>query len=213
MNLRRVKSNSISGFTLFEILVVLAIVTGLFAIAAGQLRRPTESVKSVSRDLSVLVKEVRHTARMQGVTYRLALQMGKDSKYWVERASAPVPLSELLRKTDDESRSLSEKPPPALFEKADKPLKKEVKLPSRLQFISFESVLSPKQDSGPTSSNSPSGEANVRYLHFSPEGQVEEAALQIGDGKNLIWTLLFNPATGQAGIVEKATTLEEAKQF
>jgi general secretion pathway protein H len=52
----------------------------------------------------------------------------------------------------------------------------------------------------------------MAYIHFFPEGFVEAAAVQITNGKSLTWTLVFNPVTGQADIIEQARALKDIQR-
>jgi general secretion pathway protein H len=79
--------------------------------------------------------------------------------------------------------------------------RKEQVLPSGLRFASLETA----NMKSPITSG-------TAYIHFFPEGFVEAAALQITDGKKLTWTLVFNPLTGQAEIVEKAQSLKDIQR-
>ena len=71
-------------------------------------------------------------------------------------------------------------------------------LPSSLRFKSVETQGAER----PVTSG-------MAYIHFSPEGLVEKSIVQITDGKDLTWSLIFNPITGQAEVVPKAMTLKD----
>lgn len=190
------------GFTLIEIMVVLGIIAALITVAAPRIMKKDPNIKSVARNFIVLSKEIRNKARLTNSTYRLALNLDpKDSKYWIERASGPQPIDPDAYEKEKEKKEDGEDAPPPLFQMDKSLIKKEKTLPSGLYFGSVETV----------NMRSPitSGTA---YIHFFPEGFVEAAAVQITDGNKLTWTLVFNPLTGQADIIEKAQSLKDTQR-
>ena len=188
------------GFTLFEVLVVIGIIGAIVAIGLPIMRKPENNAKQIVREFSVLVREVRHYARLKNATYRIAINLGRESSYWVEAANGHVLIvsEEQAKKIKEMS---AEDRPPSAFQKVDRPLKKEKTLPKNISFLQFETIARKE----------PVTEGTV-YIHFTPEGLVEQSALQIGDGKKLTWTLLFNPLTGQADLVEHAISLKDAQK-
>lgn len=163
------------------------------------------NIKSVARHFLVLSREIRNKARLSNSTYRLVIQMEtNDEKYWVEKANGPTPIDiEAAEKEREEGKNGDKKEdaPPPLFQ-IDKSLsKKPQSLPDGLRFAQVETVN--------TKSPLSSGTA---YIHFFPEGFVEAAAIQITDGNKLTWTLVFNPLTGQADIIEKAQSLKDIQR-
>jgi general secretion pathway protein H len=79
--------------------------------------------------------------------------------------------------------------------------KTEKKLPPNLKFSQVETINMTE----PITSG-------LAYIHFFPEGMMEASAIQISDNKNGTWTLVFNPLTGQADIIEKAATLKNLER-
>lgn len=156
------------------------------------------NIKGQARKIMVLTKDTRTKARLNNSTYRLAINFEKDANtYWIEKGSGPIKVDPEAYKEKDDLFD-SENAPKSPFQ-IDKSLtKKEQVLDGGLKFESLETNNSEEVISTGTA-----------YIHFFPEGFVEAAALQITDGKKITWTLVFNPLTGQADIVEKATTLKE----
>lgn len=185
------------GFTLIEVMIVLAIIAGIMALGAPRLFKKNTNIKSQARKIMVLVKETRTKARLNNSTYRLAIDMSDEAnKYWVERGSGPIKVDPEAYK--EKSSFEKDEAPKSPYE-IDKSLtKKEQKLEKGLKFGSLETdnMESPIKD-------------GLAYIHFFPQGFIEGSALQITDGKNLTWTLVFNPLTGQADIIEKETTLKD----
>lgn len=190
------------GFTLIEIMIVLAIIASLIVVAAPRLVRKDGNIKAVTREIVAMTKEVRNKARLTSSTFRLAIDMDdKGNKYWVERANGPQPVDpegyEKAKEKDDDD----EEGPPPLFQPDKSVIKKEKTLPNGLRFGSVETanMKSPMTD-------------GIAYVHFFGEGFVEAAAVQITNGNNLTWTLVFNPLTGQADIIEKAQSLKDIQR-
>ncbi|MBO9668443.1 MAG: prepilin-type N-terminal cleavage/methylation domain-containing protein [Bdellovibrio sp.] len=193
------------GFTLIEVMIVLAIVAGLIVVGAPRIFKKQTNIKATARHFLVLTRTVRNKARINNSTYRLVISMdGNTSKYWVEKSSGPVPIDpEAAEKAREEAknRSMNDEGPPPLFQPDKSVLKKPESLPDGLRFAQVETVN--------TKEPITSGEA---YIHFFPEGFVEAGSIQITDGNKLTWTLVFNPLTGQADIIEKAQSLKDIKR-
>lgn len=187
------------GFTLIEVMIVIAIIAAIFAIGLPLFRKPEKNIKDVARELKVLSREIRHYARIKSSTYRLAFKMGPEGSFWVEASSGQALI--LSEENEKKLKELNEKDRPSSgFQRVDRPLKKEKALPAGVSFTKFETTY--RQD--PITSG-------IAYIHFSPEGLVEQSAIQISTDKNVTWTLLFNPLTGQADIVDKAMSLKDAQ--
>ncbi|PIS09727.1 MAG: prepilin-type cleavage/methylation domain-containing protein [Bdellovibrio sp. CG10_big_fil_rev_8_21_14_0_10_47_8] len=187
------------GFTLFELLIVLAIFAAIVAFGIPRFRSPQNNIKAVVRQMASLSREVRNLARMKRMTYRIALRMGEgDDAYWVENASGSVLVPseatlENIKKMDEKDR------PPDAFQKTNKPFKGEKKLPSGLYFGSVETVAMKEPATQGTA-----------YVYFSPEGLVERSVIQLTDKDKLTWSLVLNPITGHADVLEIGISLKEA---
>lgn len=199
------RRRSAAGFTLVEILVVLGIVAVAMTIAAPRLFNKTPNIKAVTRQFLVLGKEARNRARLSNSTVRLAIDMDPQApKYWVEKSNGPALILDEAeaerRKEAEEKRAKDEKRAPDW--PMDTVLTKEKKpLPSGLYFASVETLhMKEPQTEG------------IAYIHFFPEGMMEAAALQITDRKSLTWTLVYNPLTGQADVVESAKSLKDVNR-
>ena len=190
-----------AGFTLFEIMIVMVILGGLMAVGLGRMGKTQKNVKTVMREMSVMGKEIRHRARLKSQTYRLVLEMPEKGthRYWVETAPGVVLASTDPKKKKSDSDKEKEKSS-SPFKKDDNIIKKEKELPNGIFFKQVDSIYS----------ESPVTEG-IAYVHFSPTGLVEEAGIQVTDKKNLIWTLIFNPLTGQSDVVEEAYNIRDKK--
>lgn len=190
------------GFTLIEVMIVIAIMAGLIAIGAPKLLRKKTNVKTTIRQMVVLVKEIRNQAKMFNSTYRLVIRIEEgQSSYWVEKSNGPALIDKDKLQEEIENKNKGEKPeedaPPPLFQLDKRLTKKEKVLPENLSFAQVETM----NMSQPVTSG-------IAYIHFFPEGLMEASTIQITDKKNT-WTLVFNPLTGQADILEKAVNLKD----
>ncbi|MBX2989279.1 MAG: prepilin-type N-terminal cleavage/methylation domain-containing protein [Bdellovibrionaceae bacterium] len=188
-----------SGFTLIEIMIVIAIIGAAIAIATPRLFKKDTNIKSVARQFLVLGKEVRNRARLSNATMRLVLDLDPaEPKYWVERAKGPQLIDPEAEEKRDEEED-GKKPP--MWDMDTVLIKEKRKLPSGLYFGSVETLhMKAPQTEG------------VAYVHFFPEGLMEAASIQITDRKNLTWSLIYNPLTGQADIVESARALKDVNR-
>ncbi|WP_413287880.1 Tfp pilus assembly protein FimT/FimU [Bdellovibrio sp. HCB337] len=189
------------GFTLIEVMIVIAILAGLIAVGAPRLIKKEANIKKTARSLTVLVKEVRNQAKLFNVTYRIVIRIesGQES-YWVEKASGPALIDKEKLKEEMEGNGKKDDDkdaPPPLFQIDKRLSKKEKVLPSNLHFAQVETI----NMSQPVTNG-------IAYIHFFPEGLMEASAIQLTD-KKITWTLVFNPLTGQADIVEKAVNLKD----
>jgi general secretion pathway protein H len=192
------KNSSRRGFTLIEVMVVLGIMSALLVVGLPRLNRNNNNIKKVVRELAVLGKEVRNQARLKNQTFRIAFRMGKENTYWVESAQGSVAArknEDPDRLNDDDKKELEQKNP---FKKVDKFFKKEKPLAGGLLLKKIETQSSPESKT-----------EGVSYIYFTPEGLVEKSVVQIGDKDQLTWTLIYNPLTGHADIVEKALDLKD----
>lgn len=202
-NLTRRRQNT-RGFTLIEVMIVLAIFGAVIAIGVPRLTRTDSNIRSVARQLTVLIKETRNHARMKNRTFRIVFEVGKvKGNYWVESTSKSIRLKDpRLTEAEDDKKEDDEEDkdakPVGLFEEDKSFLKEKKELPGKLKFISVETQ----------GLEEPITEGKA-YLHFFPEGLVESAAIQMGDGAKLTWTLVPNPMTGKTDIVQKELTLKD----
>lgn len=190
-----------AGFTLIEIMVVLAIIAVALTVALPRLFKTQNNVKSVARHFLVLGKETRNRARLQNVTMRLVIDMDPAApKYWVEKSRGPMLIDPEADREERKKESEKEEKQPDW--EIDKVLtKKPEPLPDGLYFASVETI----------NMNAPQTDG-VAYIHFFPQGLMEAAALQVTDRKSLNWTLIYNPLTGQADIIDRARSLKEVNR-
>lgn len=191
-----------AGFTLIEVMIVLAILGAVVAIGIPSLMKSDNNIKKVARQFIVLGKEVRNAARLKNTTFRVAIRLDEENQaFWVESSNKPI-----LIETEDERKNKKEEDPKdeaakSPFQKATELIKEEKKLPKGLFFALVEN----SQQRGPITKG-------TAYIYFSPEGLVESSLIQITNKEKLTWTLVFNTLTGQADIVKEAKSLKDLSQ-
>lgn len=191
-----------SGFSLLEIVIVLAIMGAIMAIALPRLLDKRSDTRKVFREFVVAGKDLKSKAKLSSSTYRLAFDLTeKEQSWWVEKSTKTVLLSK--EKLEKEREALknkeqnAEKPPPD-FQPDTSIFKKKQVLPSGYKFKQIESgSLDLVVNDG------------MAYIHFFPQGLIETSAIQIEDPKKNIWTLVYNPLTGKADIIPEAKLLKD----
>lgn len=183
-------------------MIVLAILAALVAIGAPRILKKDNNIKPVAIKIMTLAKEVRTKARLTSSTYRIAFNLDEqEPTYWVERASGAQPIDPKLYEKQKEESQKNEDSPPPLFQMDKSITKKEQELPKGMHFSSLETINLPSPRT-----------SGITYIHFFPEGFVEASALQITNAKKVTWTLVFNPLTGQADIIQKASLLKDIQR-
>lgn len=194
------------GFTLIEVMIVLAIVAAVITLGMPRLFRNQDNLKTVSRHFMALSKSVRDKARLSNSTYRLTIRLEPNNDaYWVEKSNGSqlIDLNLLTEEGQAQAREREKEegaPPPA-FQMDKSVLKKEKTLGGGLKFVSVETI----------NMKAPVTQGEVG-IHFFPEGFVEAAAIQISNATGSIWTMILNPLTGQVDIVQKAQGLKDAQR-
>jgi general secretion pathway protein H len=197
------------GFSLIEISIVILIIGGLLTIALPRIQLKKIETKTVIREITNTVKEIRNRAKLYGTTYRLAFRLDANNQsYWVEKSTSVTYIDKAaLEKAREEAKTsfradktADEKKVAAPFQPDSTFFKKEQLLPKD---YSFKLIESGSQDVTYTD--------GMAYIHFFPQGFIESALIQIEDPKKNIWSITFNPITGQSSIITEAKTLKDLK--
>lgn len=189
------------GFTLIEVLIVLAILGAMVSVAGPILFNREESPKKVFREFSALGKQMRNNAKIFARPYRLVISF-EDQTYWVEGGSSSTLID--LAKLEQQEKDKKDKPEEVKsdFSLDSKFFKKPRKLNSQFEFVLVEN----KNSKEPVSSDQ-------AYIYMSPDGLFETSIIQIKNKKNnAIWSLTFHPLTAQSTIIESAKTLKELER-
>ncbi len=190
------------GFTLIEILIVLAIIGVVASIGIRKFNR-SENLKTSVRKLTAVIKKSRSYAKLNNQTYRLVIQIDeKNQKYWVEGSSKPTLIDpnekENSKKFDSKDK---EGKSPSDFANAPEIIKKPNELPPEWKFVSIESAVQKNDEL-----------EGLHYIYFFPQGISEEAIIQIGNknaAKTSIWSIYISPHATQSQIFTEAKALKD----
>ncbi len=195
------------GFSLIEILIVLAIAGLTVALLSQRIGKDNRKIRRDVRIFSAQIRDLRNKARMRNATYRLVINLPESTSekqtYWVESTGKNY----LVIYDEDELRrrkqNLKEgEKDPTGFD-VDREISKEgpQPLPEGLQFKSVEIAAQKKEYT-----------TGRVFIHFFPEGRVEEAVIHLTDGKQMNWSLAIHPLTGRVDLITKEKKLNELQQ-
>ncbi len=198
--------NPRGGFTLIEVMVVLTIIGAVVALVIPRLGNRSNMIKGTLRHLSVLMKEVHNHSRLYGATYRVVFDLRENSSeeqtYWVERSTRKTLLAKDKASVIEQanSKDSEDKKPKSDFEVAVQLLKEKKAIPQglRIKDIEVAGIDNPISN----------GKA---FIHFFPEGRVEEAVVHLASERNVEWSLSPHPLTGKVAILTKRVSLSELK--
>ena len=194
-----------AGFTLIEIMIVMAVITAVLAFGAPKMFSNASQMRSAIRKLAVLSREIRNVSRLTNTTGRLVIQMDdeKGHTYWIESAPGnAMALSEDAQKNLDSMTSMQreDQGEKEQFAVDTRIVKSPVQLPRGLFFTDVE--YGNKKE--PVTKGK-------TYIHFFPHGLSEEVAIHVSDKKTLNWTITVHPLTGRADVFERKATLKELR--
>src|SRR5262245_35818370 len=72
------RNSKASGFTLIELMVVVAIIAGVAVLAMPYMNNRSPGTKRFLREFTVLSRELHTRAKLNGVIYRLVIDMGEQ---------------------------------------------------------------------------------------------------------------------------------------
>jgi len=181
-----------TGFTLIEILIVLAIIAMVIAMGLPAIQRVTnQKVNSTARKFVGLVRTIRNDAILLNNVHRLAIDFEKKA-WWVE-AQREFKLLEQMPDAAPPKKKKSGKPeqePPPNFLLVDKYSAKPVPLP---EGVNIEGVLKEKEGL--------KKEGTV-YINFFPSGLNDYAILYLmREGAQAInFSVVIRPTLGRVEI-------------
>lgn len=196
---------------MIEIMIVLAIIGGSIMMALPYITSRNTQTRRFLREFTVLSRELHTKAKLNGVVYRLVIEMPppksngdlSGQRFWVEKSNSSLVLSK-----DEEERTkklLEERDPekrkdPKGFEVDTQLIKEPRELPAGLYFEEIELTRLP----APV-------KIGRAYIHYLPQGLVDEAAVHIKGVGTQAWTVAIHPLTGRAELIPKPTPLKEIK--
>jgi len=201
----RQESYKQNGFTLVEIMIVIAIIGGVLVIGVPKMFSTSTAMRGAIRKIAVMTRDIRNNSRLYGVTTRLVLTTNKEKGYSYAVESSPGVVLMMTEEKQSELDKLTSaqrdgEKKTTTFTPETRVLKKVVSFPKGMIVEDVEKVG--KQEA--------SADGKV-FINFYPNGLAEEAAIHVGDGKELHWTISINPLTGRADVYEKRISLKEIK--
>ncbi len=190
------------------------IFASIAVIAITKMDRGNHQIKDAVRELSLLSRDLFYKARLRNKTYRIVFKLDeeKEHRYWVESSSSVGPIDRKLesaQKTsgsdekgaDDAEESKGAMAPRGSFQPDMESVKEPRALPKPLKFQEIEIF-----------GRSQSITEGLGYIHFLPQGFVEESAIHITGGEKLNWTLVVHPLTGKTQVLTSYIPLKEVRQ-
>lgn len=189
---------------------MVAIIAGAVALSLPYLSSRNSKTKAALREFVVLSRDLHTKAKLNGVTYRLVIELqpiratdADGQSYWVEKSNTGTVISEseeeetIARYKEGGDAIIRD---PRGFEKDTQVLKQPKTLPPGLKFTKIEL----------TRLNRPVTEGRA-YIHYLPQGLVDEAAIHIKSTDDRAWTIAIHPLTGKAELINQTRTLKEIK--
>jgi general secretion pathway protein H len=187
------------GFTLIELVVVMAIIALLVAVAAPAAATLTRAnVKKAAGELAGTMRVLFDTAAVKHCTCRLGMDLEKRA-FWAECAPGPAGVSTGSGKENDEdlARRFPDESDPEIrkvlarstFGEFKDRMVRRRELPGKAHFgqVTLEGRRE-AQDSG------------TAYVYFFPGGQAQKAWVPVVDGR-FVFTVVTEPFTGRARVV------------
>ncbi len=192
--------------TLIEIMIVLVIMAAMAVLVVPRINNRNNQFKQLTRRLVVMGKQLNSYSRIQQKTYRVVINMPIDEdkvhSISIESASGNVPIDyEQIKETfENNEKEREEGDPPPTFQEDRTVLKSPIELPPPLRFKDVEiGALDEKFEEGKA------------YIHFFPQGMVEEVAVHLTDGNKREWTITYHPLTGKGYIISSYVPLKDLR--
>ena len=196
---------------MIEIMIVTAIIAATIMMALPYITNRNAQTRKFLREMTILSRELHTKAKLHGVVYRLVIEMppiktiGQQptQKFWIEKSNSRLVLSEDEEERAakrEEEREQDRKKDPKGFEVDNGILKEPREMPSGLSFDQIELARLKR----------PVREGKA-FIHYLPQGLVDEAAIHIKGQGTQAWTISIHPLTGRAELIQRAVSLKEIK--
>lgn len=200
-------------------MVVVSIIAAVLTLVVPRIGNRNREIKASIRKLAVMSKELHTRAKAGNVTYRLVIDMGSGTNtsespqtYWVEKSDKRAPFStpdelieerkkiaeELENADPEEAKKLNRSPGGFAIDTSIMKEKREVA--SGLLIRDVELFSAEK-----------SFTEGIVYIHYSPEGLTEEAAIHLKMDEKSFWTVAIHPLTGKAEVIGQDIPLKEIR--
>lgn len=222
---------STEGFTLFELIIAVAIVALIMGLVISGMDRYLEThMKQTSNKLASTIRYLYNKSVTEGLYMRLVFDLNEQS-YWVEATRDPFLLTMEDRtktnkkaegKKEEEEKSEEAKAEEAAAEEtigeqqlSGRIPKLEIKKPAFSQVESYLLRATKLPDDVffkdvITEHNPSPQEGGEATINFFPNGYVEHAIVNLRDeGDEVHYSLETNPITGQVKIANEYRTLEK----
>jgi prepilin-type N-terminal cleavage/methylation domain-containing protein len=184
-----------SGFTLVEILIVIAIISTVLAVSIPAIERVTfQRISSTARRFVGLIRTVRNDAVLLNNIYRIGFDMDKNT-YWVQSQRQLKTISQKLESEEQAKAEASN------FNFADKYSKQALEMPGGTKVLGVF-----KEGEGLS-------QKGAAVIHFFPNGFNEAAIIYLAkEGSDqAAYSLLIHP-TGRAEVQSGLTQSLDEKQ-
>ena len=188
-------SDSSEGFTLIEILLVLAIIVLVLSFGMPVVSRITgQNISTSARKFTALTRGVRSDAILLNSIYRLSLDLEKNT-YLVEKQSGKGLISEssMLSKKPDPKKNKNPEASDNTFSADEKYSKEAKSLPGG---VVFNGVLKEKEGLI---------KEGTAYIYFFPNGINEKAIIYLNSvsAKEGGYSLLIHPTAGKVDFIKQ----------